>query len=415
MLTRRHLLHAAGGLLGLSALPLGRALAASSSRRKFIFVVNYGGWDVTRVFADALAEPLVDTEPEAELSTVGGISFVDHPDRPSVRQLFEDFHERMLLLNGILVPSVAHENCLHFIMTGTSDSTASDWPAIVASGAPAELPLPGMVIDGPSFAGGLGGISTRVGSSGQLQALVDGSISSWSDVSVGAPSSRAEDLMDDYLGRRVAAAEAAAAGRRAELVSAYRESLGTSETLKGLAHLVDFDSGTDLSAQVRLAVELLGMGLTRVATLSSNYDWDTHADNDAGQTTNFEGLFYALNDLMAQLSATPGEEGGSLADETVVVVISEMGRTPQLNSTEGKDHWPYTSAMLIGPGFTGDRVVGAYDSFFYGERLDPASAELYNKGRDLSCDMFGATLLRLAGVDHQDWLPGVEALEGVIL
>ena len=45
------------------------------------------------------------------------------------------------------------------------------------------------------------------------------------------------------------------------------------------------------------------------------------------------------------LDASPGVYAPTLAEETVVVVLSEMGRTPGINGTDGKDHWPWTSAM----------------------------------------------------------------------
>ncbi len=413
MLSRRRLLTRAAAAVGAAGLPL-RALASAEPDRNFIFVVNYGGWDVTRVFTpDALVEPLVHTEATADPGLAGSLPFVDHPDRPSVRQFFTDHWARSAMFNGILVPSVAHENCLHLIMTGTTSSVASDWPAILASRA-TDLALPGMVISGPSFAGALSGVATRVGSSGQLQALIDGSIATWSDVRVEQSNARAEAVMDDYLARRVAAAADAASGRRQVILDGYRDGLDRSETLKGLANVVNFSSGTSLSAQVDLAVELMSMGLTRVATLSSNYGWDTHADNDLGQSANFEGLFYALRDLMAQLGARPGRGGGSLADETVVVVVSEMGRTPQLNGTNGKDHWPYTSALVVGPGVDGGRVIGGYDTWFYGKKIDPVTGEPDEAGRDLSSDAFGATLLTLAGIDSEEHLPGVTPITGAL-
>ena len=43
-------------------------------------------------------------------------------------------------------------------------------------------------------------------------------------------------------------------------------------------------------------------------------------------------------------------------DETTFVVMSEMGRTPALNGNEGKDHWPYTSALVMGPGLQGSET-----------------------------------------------------------
>jgi len=423
MFHRRAFLGAGSGLLGAAALGgLPRALAAHAGGdapgRKFIFVVNYGGWDPTRVFNPAFQNASVDMERDAEPVTLGGLTFVDHQDRPSVRGFFEDHHERSLFVNGILVPSVAHENCLHLIMTGTTSSVASDWPALVAAHGPgdADFPLPGVVVSGPSFPGGLGGVVTRTGSSSQLEGLLSGEIITQSDVQTGRPDARAEAIMDDYMRRRAAAAaDYALDGRARTLKAAYDNSLSRARSLKDLLHVVDFSSGTSLGEQIRLATDLLSRGVTRVATIASSYAWDSHVDNDATQSTNFEGLFSDLRDLMAQLHASPGQWSQSLADETVVVVISEMGRTPALNPSDGKDHWPYTSALVVGPGVTGSRTIGATDEFYYGERIDPATGELDDDGRDLSSDMFGATLLALAGIDPTPHLPGVTPIEGALV
>src|SRR5207249_5644522 len=51
-----------------------------------------------------------------------------------------------------------------------------------------------------------------------------------------------------------------------------------------------------------------------------------------------------------------------IRDQLVVVVQSEMGRTPNYNAGNGKDHWSIGSVMFLGRGITGDRVIGATDA-----------------------------------------------------
>jgi uncharacterized protein (DUF1501 family) len=117
-----------------------------------------------------------------------------------------------------------------------------------------------------------------------------------------------------------------------------------------------------------------------------------------------------------RLASLPGRSTSSLLDETVIVVLSEMGRTPQLNDQDGKDHWPYTSAMVVGPGITGSRVIGATDEFYYGKTIDPDSGELWDGAGsiELSTSSFGATLLNLAGVDHEPYLAGTIPIPGIL-
>ena len=412
---RRSLLKAGGLVAGATLAPWRPALASASSAKRFVFVVSYGGWDPTKVFATEFDNPNVDLERDADWGTAGDLTFVDHEDRPSVRSYLESYHDRSVILNGVLVPSVAHENCLHLVMTGTTSSTASDWPAIIASEHASDHHLPQVVLAGPSFPGDLGGVVTRTGASGQLEGLLTGDIVGWSDVATAAPERFAEDVMDAYMARRVGAtAQAALGARDAALNAAYLSSLERASSLKDLVGIVDWSSSSGLADQVRLAVDLLSLGISRCATLSSGYSWDSHSTNDSTQSANFENLFSALSELMAALEATPSPDGGVLADDTVVVVISEMGRTPQLNDADGKDHWPYTSMMITGPGLAGGQVIGGFDESYYGRRLDLESGSFDDDANDLSVDVVGATLLQLAGIDSEAWQPGVGVLEAAL-
>ncbi|GIS61863.1 MAG: hypothetical protein CM1200mP2_40880 [Planctomycetaceae bacterium] len=64
----------------------------------------------------------------------------------------------------------------------------------------------------------------------------------------------------------------------------------------------------------------------------------------------FPGPF--LNDL---------EQRGML-DDTLVVISTEFGRTPQINQLAGRDHWPNVfSIAMAGGGVKGGQVIGASD------------------------------------------------------
>src|SRR4029077_18575952 len=52
-----------------------------------------------------------------------------------------------------------------------------------------------------------------------------------------------------------------------------------------------------------------------------------------------------------------------LLDETLVVINTDFGRTPQVNGNAGRDHWTYCySVMFAGAGIRGGTVCGASDS-----------------------------------------------------
>ena len=97
-------------------------------------------------------------------------------------------------------------------------------------------------------------------------------------------------------------------------------------------------------------------------------NWDSHSDIGM-QSQHFQTLFTDLDAILFELSSRPGTHSGSLLDEVTVVVLSEMGRAPALNALGGKDHWTFTSAMMIGAGVNGGQTVGAYRKGLLGEQV----------------------------------------------
>ena len=124
--------------------------------------------------------------------------------------------------------------------------------------------------------------------------------------------------------------------------------------------------------------------------------WDTHQGIEL-QSLNFADLFTYLDGILSDLAAREG-----LADRVTIVVFSEMGRAPQLNTWGGKDHWTFTSAMLIGAGIAGGQVIGRLDDDGIGLPVDLDSGEPSGSGAALSPDHLGATLLALADRDPGD-------------
>lgn len=89
----------------------------------------------------------------------------------------------------------------------------------------------------------------------------------------------------------------------------------------------------------------------------SNEVWDTHENNfPILRDTHLPGFDQTYSALMEDL------EVRGLLDETLVVVMGEMGRTPQLNPKGGRDHWTYCySVVLAGAGIRGGTAYGASD------------------------------------------------------
>ncbi|MGA2127976.1 MAG: DUF1501 domain-containing protein [Xanthobacteraceae bacterium] len=80
--------------------------------------------------------------------------------------------------------------------------------------------------------------------------------------------------------------------------------------------------------------------------------WDTHADEGA-VGGRLAALLGALDGAIAAIETGMGPAWG----ETVVVVITEFGRTARINGTDGTDHGTATVALLAGGALRGGRVV----------------------------------------------------------
>ena len=85
--------------------------------------------------------------------------------------------------------------------------------------------------------------------------------------------------------------------------------------------------------------------------------WDTHTDN----FTSHEKTLAPPTDRAFSALVTDLDERG-LLDETLVVMMGEMGRTPRINKDAGRDHWSQCqTVVLAGGGIKRGAVVGASD------------------------------------------------------
>jgi uncharacterized protein (DUF1501 family) len=97
-------------------------------------------------------------------------------------------------------------------------------------------------------------------------------------------------------------------------------------------------------------------------TVFNRTSWDCHGaapfstvrDYAHRVLPTFDRAFAALIDDL---------ECRGLLETTLVVAAGEFGRTPWLNATGGRDHWPGVwSVVLAGGGVQGGQVVGSSDA-----------------------------------------------------
>lgn len=107
----------------------------------------------------------------------------------------------------------------------------------------------------------------------------------------------------------------------------------------------------DLGRHMLLARRMLEAGVQFVKV--NSYGWDSHGDHFNGSLSlvpKFDQPFAAIIEDLA--------ESGRL-DNTLVIAMSEFGRTPRINGHLGRDHWPEAwSLVTAGCGIKRGLVVG---------------------------------------------------------
>ncbi|MFM7844481.1 MAG: DUF1501 domain-containing protein [Planctomycetota bacterium] len=101
-----------------------------------------------------------------------------------------------------------------------------------------------------------------------------------------------------------------------------------------------------------MARRLVGAGVRFVSLTYGG--WDMHNGITAGMRGQMPALDQALSTLIQDL------DKNGLLKTTMIMVSSEFGRTPKINGTAGRDHWPKVfSVMLAGGGIKGGLIYGS--------------------------------------------------------
>jgi hypothetical protein len=108
----------------------------------------------------------------------------------------------------------------------------------------------------------------------------------------------------------------------------------------------------ELGRHLLLGRRMLEAGVRFVKV--NSYHWDSHGDNFNACDSlvrQFDQPFAALMEDLAERS---------MLDNVLVIVLSEFGRTPRINSHVGRDHWPEAwSVGMAGCGIQRGVVVGS--------------------------------------------------------
>lgn len=418
-------------------------LPAFKKPKYLLVVIAKGGWDPSFAFDPKTGNEYVDG-PEVDLTeapgdvetTIGfgrdgvgddtlaspgaGMILKANPlKRPSVTRFFENWWPITAVVNGQWTGSIVHQPCRIRLLTGTTDSFNPDFATIFGFEKGTGLPLGSIDFSGLSYSGQLAASTGRIGFNSQLKTLLDPNTyyPAPKDAPYAIPSFRRDtdavgDSEEDRLVRAILdqrieemRGKFGDYGPNGQKLDDMIQAMDRRKLLlaQGSSIVEDLIIGEepDMYLQACVAVDLLEKGLCRAVTLQHFDSWDTHKANVL-QHERFESFFDTLDLLLCRLNET------NLLAETMVVVCSEMGRTPRLNVGFGKDHWAHTTQLVIGAGVKGGWTYGGTSDAVESMSVDLASGELQdaaNGGELLKYDNFVSGLLQMCEIDPAKWLP----------
>ncbi len=338
-----------------------------------LHVVVDGGWDPTMVFDNKIGVASVAQESGTTKTSLSEtFSFVDHTNRPSVKTFLSSYFENSSIINGIHIPSMNHDLAMNYMTTVvTADrhlkgsGRRSDFLTLFAAVTNPSLRYPHVAIDVSSDAGGFAPLRVS---------LKNETIAQYAVARTETFSSRRESAIEVALQRKWSIALSEAGNYGLDVEKVQRLALGLSRESELYDKIPDYlsDIGSTSSTferNAKLALTYMSSGSTLCATVGhrSRLVWDSHTNHFSRQSALFESLFSDLSKIM-QFA-----ESKSLQDRLILVVSSELGRAPYLNSDSGKDHWPSSSALVWSKLIKGNQVVGATDDYLRARKIDLAT------------------------------------------
>ncbi|MBV1859328.1 MAG: DUF1501 domain-containing protein [Nannocystaceae bacterium] len=378
-----------------------------------------GGWDTTALMDPKGTPDLNRLYTESQIQQVGSIPFAPsegilNGEGLTNETFFSRYGSELLVINGIDISVNNHEPCTRYVGSGKLDSDRYPaFGALAASQLAPDAPLAFMALGAFGTTGGLIAKNT----------LTDfPSLLTLANADYTSEAANFAYMREETAAQIQAALAHSPSGlpvRDAAEAAVLDAQIGSRDLEWVLDHIPDNTPPDNLRRKIEVALTGFVSGACCAATIGFG-QFDSHDNNDPDQMGLLPELLQGIDHLMVR-----AEQLG-IRDRLVVVMQSEMGRTPWYNDNDGKDHWSIGSMMLMGAGITGNRVVGATgvdpETGFEQSPLtvNPATLALDPGGVRLRPEHIHGALRELAGVDESAaatefdlGVPDVERLEGL--
>ncbi len=318
-----------------------------------------GGWDTTYLMDPKGVDGINRLFQQGDILTEGAHRFAPtakHIEKGmSNEDFFAKYGKELRTLNGMDFSVNNHTPCARYMATGKLDSTNyPTFPALIAACKGADAPLAFLTFGNYSATGNLVPMS-RVPYPQSLNLLAK---ADYVEGNERAP------YHDPFVADRIEAAleqqfQSRVSSTRLPRVERSQSMLYSAQVnSKALQRVVPFiprePAKERLAQQADIALASFKAGVCISANLSIG-QFDSHNNNDVDQMKLIPEFLAGIDYLLRKA------EELQIRDKVVVIIQSEMGRTPNYNNGNGKDHWSIGSIMFIGPGISGNRVLGATD------------------------------------------------------
>lgn len=360
-------------------------LAENLARRKFLITVNMtGGWDVSSFCDPKLnvsGEPLINTWAQTKgILQEGDIPFADYGNNAL---FFAKHWQNILIINGVDSQTNSHGAATRASFTGTLREGIPTLSALYASEFGNHLAMPHLSLgSGVTYSGSDLVVPISISSI----ALFKSAIKVNTHRHRGTPMF-SENKYQHILNMKKASIEKIISKSNKTpgnvmLRESYLRSLNRLDDLEDFyntslpiaAPSVGFGEQVEIALMSFLSGQTIAIDLGPIyARVGGSFSFDTHSNHDAQHE---EYLSDALSgiDYLWELAEKTG-----IADNLVVVVSSDFGRTPYYNLDGGKDHWPIGSTMIMekNAGYT-NRVIGQTDELQNAMPIHPRSLAVDN-------------------------------------
>lgn len=358
----------------------------------WIFVHAVGGWDPTMICNSQPSLNRLDAAKTTERA--GNIEYV--PINETVRTFFQTHHDNMLVINGVNAQSNNHSD--RYFVSGQLEAGYPTFGSVLSEAYRKESPV-GHIVSGGRYRYSAGlGSTVGVRSGGNIQDLIfyDSPLRVTKPTLSSSLNSRLELAKKARLERLLLKHKSKAVLKELE---AYKQAHSSMTRLSDVVENLNKGDvqGSTAASQTHFGIAGFAsnkMTLAINASQAGEGGFDNHGDMDTGHPPGLKNYFTFIQDIVDDAQAM------GVWQDTVIVMFSEMGRTPEYNSIDGKDHWPVTSTILFGPRVQGNKVIGATTAALEPTKLNPETLELDENGKEITFADLNQLFRRYAKIEN---------------